>query len=111
MILQSPAQQLPWWDSQLFGSSIIALIVAFSGWVTRRGINGVRAIAVDTQSTGQKTHTLVNSAMGTQLKINVASAQALYEISGKPEHLALLDDAKTALANHNAKQALVDSQS
>lgn len=108
-MIQSPSMQLPWWDSQLFGSAIVGLIVAISGWITRRQVNQVKAIAATTQLTGEKTHTLVNSAMGTQLKINVASAQALYEISGKQEHLQLLNDAKAALENHNAKQALVDS--
>jgi hypothetical protein len=108
-MIQAPSQQLPWWDSQIFGSAVVGLIISISAWITNRKQNAIKNIVEDTQATGQKTHTLVNSAMGTQLKINVASAQALFEISGKPEHRKLLDDAKAALENHNAKQALVDS--
>jgi sensor domain CHASE-containing protein len=101
-MIQGPSLQLPWWDSQLFGSAVIGLVVAASHWLTNRKQNTIKSVVDDT-------HTLVNSQMGTQLKVNVASALALYELTKKPEHLQLLNDAKQALDYHNQKQALVDS--
>jgi hypothetical protein len=101
MILQSPAQTLPWWDSQLFGSAIISLILAFTSWLTGRKLNGIKLVA-------DKTHILVNSQMGEQLRTNVTSAQALYVAVKTPESYQLLLDAQKALADHNIKQALVD---
>jgi hypothetical protein len=101
-MLQGPALQLPWWDSQILGDAIIALAIALSHWLTALVLKKVNRVVVDT-------HTLVNSQMGTALKVNVASAQALYEVTKKPEHLALLNEAKQTLLDHNRKQALVDA--
>ena len=102
-MIQGPALQLPWWDSQIFGDAVIALVIAVSHWLTGMVLKGVKSVVVDT-------HTLVNSQMGTALKVNVASAQALYEVTKNPAHLKLLNDAKQTLADHNQKQALVDAK-
>jgi hypothetical protein len=107
--MQTPSMQLPWWDSQLFGSAVVGLIVAVSGWITNRKQKNIQTVVDQTKIVADKTHTLVNSQMGEQLRIRLVSAQALWEVTKKPEHLKLLDDAKTALADHNRKQAEVDA--
>jgi hypothetical protein len=122
-MIQGPSLQLPWYDSQLFGSTVTGAVIAFTAWITNRKANTIKAVVDETKVVSDKTHILVNSQMGTQLKINeasaaanVASSEALYEITKKPEHFALLntakgllEDAQRALAEHNRKQALVDS--
>jgi sensor domain CHASE-containing protein len=100
-MIQGPSLQLPWWDSQLFGSAIIGLIISISAWITNKKQNSIKSVVDDT-------HTLVNSQMGTALKVNVATLTALYEVTKKPEHLRLLNEARDTLENHNRKQAIVD---
>jgi hypothetical protein len=102
-VIQGPALQLPWWDSQLFGDTVIALFIAVGHYLTNITLKRVGSVVQDT-------HTLVNSQMGTALRTNVASAQALYEVTKLPEHLKLLTDAKAMLENHNQKQSLVDAR-
>jgi hypothetical protein len=59
--------------------------------------------------TGEKTHTLVNSNMGAQLKLNATVTHRLAMLTGDPvdEEAAVLS--KKMLDEHEAKQAVVDS--
>jgi hypothetical protein len=101
-VIQGPALELPWWQSQLFGSAFIAFILAITHYLTNRKQDKIKTVVDDT-------HTLVNSQMGTALKVNVATLTALYEVTRLPEHLALLNEAKQTLADHNRKQSIVDA--
>lgn len=103
MILQAPVvANMPWWDSPMFGSAVVALVVAIASWISSKKQDAMKAVA-------DKTHILVNSQMGTQLRTNVVSAQALYEATKTPEAFQLLQDAKKFMADHDAKQAVVDA--
>jgi hypothetical protein len=107
--MQGPSLQLPWWDSQLFGSGIIALMFGVGHWLSSKKQNKIQAAVDENKAISEDTHTLVNSQMGTALKVNVATLTALYEVTRLPEHLALLNEAKQTLADHDRKQALVDA--
>jgi hypothetical protein len=56
------------------------------------------------------THILVNSQYGTALALIVEKAARIYEISRSAEDKADLDTAKQKLAEHEAKQHVVDAQ-
>jgi nitrogen fixation/metabolism regulation signal transduction histidine kinase len=58
---------------------------------------------------GEATHTLVNSAMGAQLRLHAATARALAEQTHLPAHTAAADLAEKLLAQHEAKQRRVDN--
>jgi hypothetical protein len=108
-MIQGPSLQLPWWDSQLFGSGVIAVMFGVGHWLSSKKQDKLQVTADETKAISNDTHTLVNSQMGTALKVNVATLTALYEVTKLPEHLALLTEAKQTLADHNRKQALVDA--
>jgi len=57
----------------------------------------------------EKTHTLVNSQYGIALALIVAKSALIYEKDRTPENLAELNKAKEKLAEHEAKQHVVDS--
>jgi hypothetical protein len=85
-----------------------ALIIAVIGLSTAltNFLNDRRAKKQDVVT--DKIHTLVNSNFGEQLKINVVSARALYELTKSPLDKALLEEAQRRLAEHEAKQAMID---
>ncbi len=58
--------------------------------------------------TGKKTHTLCNSAMEAQLRLNAKTARALADASPSPEHDAAADTAETLLREHQEGQRKVD---
>jgi hypothetical protein len=108
-MIQGPSLQLPWYDSQLFGSGVIALMFGIGHWLSSKKQDKLQVTADETKAISTDTHTLVNSQMGTALKVNVATLTALYEVTKDPQHLALLEEARQTLLDHNRKQALVDS--
>jgi hypothetical protein len=54
-------------------------------------------------------HLLVNSAMGTQLKVTAVALRALAENTGDPKHIAAAEIAEHACEEHDAKQKIVDA--
>ena len=65
---------------------------------------------MDSLAEGQNTiHTLVNSAMGNQLKINMMGAQELAKANPTAENVGKADIARKAYEAHQAKQAEVDA--
>lgn len=56
----------------------------------------------------EKTHTLVNSQYGIALALIVEKAARIYEISKNVADKADLENAKLKLAEHEAKQKVVD---
>jgi ABC-type transport system involved in cytochrome bd biosynthesis fused ATPase/permease subunit len=58
---------------------------------------------------GEATHTLVNSNMGTQLKISAVALRRVAELTKHPDDLAAADLADKGLHEHEGKQAIVDS--
>jgi hypothetical protein len=58
----------------------------------------------------EKTHTLVNSQYGIALALIVEKASRIYEISKSAADLAELEKARTKLAEHEAKQFVVDTR-
>src|SRR5688572_23885549 len=59
---------------------------------------------------GDATHSLVNSNMGTQLELNLVTARRLAAVTGDPADAEIARKAEKALADHNSKQAKVDSR-
>lgn len=62
------------------------------------------------EETGEKVHTLVNSNMGVQLKLNAALASRIAEMTKDPEDIKAAALAQTLLHEHEAKQTLVDQE-
>jgi hypothetical protein len=60
------------------------------------------------KDTGDKIHTLVNSAMSLVLKENLRLALRVAEMSGLEADCLLAEDAKHASETHEAKQRQVD---
>src|SRR5678815_2998734 len=58
---------------------------------------------------GVDTHTLVNSNMGVQLKLNAALSRRMANITKSNEDIQAAELAEIALAEHIKKQAIVDS--
>jgi hypothetical protein len=58
----------------------------------------------------EKTHTLVNSQYGIALALIVEKAARIYEISKSAADLTELEKAKQKLAEHEAKQSIVDAK-
>lgn len=56
------------------------------------------------------THVLVNNNMAIQLKLNAAVTRRLADLTKTAEDVAAADAADTALREHMAKQAVVDSR-
>jgi hypothetical protein len=61
-------------------------------------------------ATGEKTHTLVNSNMGVQLKLNAVLSRRLADMTKAPLDISVADQAERLLREHEGKQASVDAQ-
>lgn len=68
-----------------------------------------RATLKEIVDTGEKTHTLVNSNMGVQLKLNAAVTKRLAGITKDPDDISAAHLASVMLAEHEKKQATVDA--
>ncbi len=62
------------------------------------------------EETGEKTHTLSNSAMGLQLEALALVSRELANSSQTPAHIAAAEAAERRFAEHQKKQAIVDAQ-
>lgn len=60
--------------------------------------------------TGEKTHTLVNSNMGVQLRLNAVVTRRLADLTRSPEDEAMAEQSAKLLLEHEGKQEIVDSQ-
>jgi hypothetical protein len=60
------------------------------------------------QETADKTHTLVNSNMGAQLKMHASLCRRMAEKTHEPDDIAAANQAERLLAEHEGKQAAVD---
>jgi hypothetical protein len=58
----------------------------------------------------EKTHTLVNSQYGIALALILAKAQRIAALSGDPADIEEVEKAKKKLAEHEAKQHVVDTE-
>lgn len=72
----------------------------------KEGSNKLEAIA----KVSEATHTLVNSNMGAQLKLTAVATRRLAALTNDQADLDAADLADKLLAEHEAKQAVVDSQ-
>ena len=61
------------------------------------------------EETGEKTHTLVNSNMGVQLKLNAAVTKRLANMTQDKNDIEAAELAATMLTEHEKKQAIVDA--
>ena len=61
------------------------------------------------EKTGEKTHTLVNSNMGVQLRMHADLTQRMAEKTNEPEDIAAALQAKKLWDEHQGKQATVDA--
>lgn len=59
---------------------------------------------------GAITHSLVNSAMGVQLKINAVALKRLAELTNDPKDIEAADLAEIALQQHLEKQEVLDNK-
>lgn len=58
--------------------------------------------------TGEKTHTLVNSNMGAQLRLVATTSRRLSQLTNEPVDIEAAELAEKLLKDHDAKQAVVD---
>lgn len=72
-------------------------------WIAGRKLNAIA-------KTGEQVHTLVNSNMGTQLKLNAISLRRLATITNDPVDVDAAMLAEKLLKEHDAKQAAVDAK-
>lgn len=59
--------------------------------------------------TGEKTHTLVNSNMGVQLRLHAVTSRRLADVLNTPETEEIAQLAAKMLEEHESKQATVDA--
>jgi hypothetical protein len=99
------------------------IILAFFGMITSLAgtLGAIYLVKIkggqDTIKTGQDvltkvtndTHTLVNSNMGVQLKLNAAITQRMAGLTNQPDDIAAATLAKIAYEEHLKKQATVDA--
>jgi len=99
-------------------TQVTSLVLQF---MSGRKVEAVRTdLAINTLSNSQKLdgvvstnkqiHTLVNSNMGVQLKVNVVLAWRIYALTKDPEDLKAAQLAENYLKDHEIKQGVVDKQ-
>lgn len=89
--------------SDVVWQAIIAAVVTLAlAWMNSR----LGKIA----KTAEKVHTLVNSAMGSQLKLNAVATRRLAILTNSPVDVDAAAVAEKALKEHEAKQATVDAK-
>lgn len=92
------------WNSLIGG--VVAIILAFMA----HKLGAIKKTGEETQKTGEKTHTLVNSNFGAQLKLGAELSRWKANQTGKAEHLEAADIAEKLLQEHEKKQSVVDSK-
>jgi hypothetical protein len=76
--------------------------LASNNVITNQRLDGIADV-------GHKTHTLVNNAMGVQLKLNAVMARRLATMTRETADVAAAKAADDLYAEHMAKQAKVDA--
>lgn len=61
------------------------------------------------EATGEKTHTLVNSNMGAQLKLNAVATRRLADLTKDQDDINAANLAAKMLKEHEGRQAVVDA--
>lgn len=64
----------------------------------------------DIAKTGEKTHTLVNSNMGVQLRLNAVLSRRLADMTKEPADIDAANLAEQLLSAHEGKQSIVDTK-
>lgn len=82
-------------------SAIAGLVTLFLAWMARK-MNTIEKVA-------DKTHALVNSTMGYQLKMHATVTRRLAAITGDAADKEAADQAAQLLKDHDEKQAVVDA--
>jgi hypothetical protein len=111
------------WQALIAGivTVVLATITAMTGLLAARKVEAVKVtLATATSATkaqldgiadvGHKTHTLVNNAMGVQLKLNAVISRRLAGMTGESADIEAAKAAESLYAEHMAKQAKVDAQ-
>jgi hypothetical protein len=81
-----------------------AVVTAPASALSERKLDGL-AVVTD------KTHTLVNSNMGVQLKLNALVSRRLADLTRDPADITAAELAERLYHEHQGKQAVVDSGS
>lgn len=71
-------------------------------------LDDLTAVALATQKLGKKTHRMVNSAMGIQLRISALALRRLAQMTGNPEDIAAAELAEQVYAEHHAAEVVVE---
>jgi hypothetical protein len=80
---------------------ILGVVPLMLGWFKYQQFKNTKKI--------NDTHTLVNSAMGTQLLLTWTALKRYADLSEDPQDISLANEAKKAYDSHVAKQLIVDS--
>ena len=75
---------------------------------TAEKLDGIAAVGLEAQKTGESVHTLVNNIHGKALESNAILSRRLAEITGDSDDHAAADAAAKLYAEHQGKQARVD---
>lgn len=93
--------------------ALTALVIAgtniLTAWWAMRAASAATAKLDSIASTAEKTHTLVNSQMGYQLKMHATVTRRLAAITGDPADKEAAGQAEQLLKEHDEKQATVDA--
>lgn len=87
----------------------VKVALAQSDTATIHHLQGLEAGNEKLQQTSDKIHTLVNSNMGVQLKLNAAVTKRLADITKDDDDRKAADLAAVMLAEHEKKQETVDA--
>jgi len=77
---------------------------------TNTQLNDLAVVAIETQKTGEKTHDLVNSQYGVQLRLGAELSRWKADKEPTKENLAAAKLAEKLFHDHEAKQAKVDAK-
>lgn len=68
----------------------------------------IHKVATEAKKTGEDVHTLVNSNMGTQLRISMVALRRVAELTNHPDDKAAAELAEKSYHDHQNKQTIVD---
>lgn len=83
-------------------AAIAGVVTITLAWIAGRKLNAIA-------KTGEQVHALVNSNMGTQLKLNAITLRRLAIITKDPIDVDAAMLAEKLLQEHEAKQAVADA--
>lgn len=97
----------PVWNALI--AAVVAVFLAWLDYKKGKKLDKIVQTGEKAAETGEKTHTLVNSNMGVQLKLNAYNSQIVAELRKNPEDIEAATLAKKMLLDHERKQTKVDS--